>query len=509
MSILPISDKRSVIPRWRRSNTFQQAPESNAVRLRAPPVDPGSWFERSYADWLEDQGPGFLADALSAAIVEGRKGHFSELAHAVLGHGDAIPIVLQRLAARLLKHDPRPEIVNSGLQEQADPEILQRAIAYLRKRLGTMPRNPFLWHDLSYSYLMLGEREKAERAMSTALGVGKNHRLIARSASRMFVHIDKSDKALRVLASADGFRSDPWLLSAHVAVSQGISVPSKFLKNARGVLEESGVGIEKSELGMAIATEELLHGKAKKAKAFAREASLSPTENSLAQGVWLSKQLNVDIVVDDVSTTTDAYEAQAWDAYYKGDWAQTLRKSILWLEDQPFSSRPATLGSFVASTFVRDFVLCEQIARFALRTNPGDWLLTNNLTVALAEQDRTEEARRQFSQLEAPSEASPNYAVWLATNGLVEYRGGNQESGRHLYAQSYEASKSRRDRASQLLGALYQSMEEARLGDTNYAAELLTRAQSELGSVDPRERELAHAIQRQIEEMRLLRAPDK
>lgn len=501
MSILKISESRSVIPRWRRSSTFDNSPESIALTHRATSAEFQGWFDRSYRDWLEARTPGYLADALSAAIVEGQKSYFRELAMAVLDFGDAVPSALQILAKTILDPDVRAQQQDHMPQMSASPEVLARSVSHLRSRIGSMPRNAFLWHDLSYSYLLLGEIDKAERAMATSLGVSDHHRLIARSAARLFVHNKSYDRALRTLSAAPAFRYDPWLLSAHIAISQGVFKSSPHLKRAKALLDSSEMGVQTSELGMALATEELLHGKLKKAKILARNAGATTTENSLAQGVWLSRQLNSELVTEDIASAVGAFEAQAWDAYYKGDWDSTLAKSLLWLEDQPFSSRPAALGSFVASTFVRNFPLCEEIARFSLRTNPGDWLLTNNLAVALAEQDRLTEADVEFSRLEVPGEGTDFYAVWLATSGLLRYRSGDQETGRLLYARAYEASRLKRDRSAQLLSSLYQSMEEARIGDTDFAAALLKKAQDDLGPVERRDKEIVNLLQLQIAEL--------
>jgi len=473
------------VPRWRPSDRLQDSPEARPLRPRNDRVTVAHWFDTAYADWLQLKSMGALADAFSAAIVEDRSKEASMLAREIMRQrGQATP-TLQKLAEAVLDKG-RPEGGAGGARPDLKRiEVVRQAIAFFKKKTAIQPRNAFVWHDLSYNYLMLGEAEKAERAMATALAVSGHHRLITRSASRLYIHVRQPEKALSTLTLSRGFIGDPWLLSAHVAISQGSDKSSKFLKQASALFETQPGRIESSELGMALATEAFLNGRAKVAKKLAKSALIDPTENSLAQGVWISRKLNIDSMVADVSATKDAYEAQAFDAYYRGEWKSSLESALAWLRDQPFSSRPALLATFMAATFLRDFALSEEIARFSLRTNTDDWMLTNNLIVALAEQDKLQEATELFTNLRVPGTKNREYATWLATGGLIRFRSGDAEGGRALYGQSIEKSQESGDRTSELVGALYQSLEEARIGETERAAKLLMDVRDH-GSLDSR-----------------------
>ena len=499
---------RSVVPRWRPSNTFVGSPESGPLKVRSSNSPAISWFDQAYKDWLEMQSAGALADAFSAALSENKVDYIRALAKQIQRFGDRVPQVLQALAEKSLhpkeqRHDPHLQ------QRWKEVELIGRAVAFLRKKVTDQPNNAFVWHDLSYHYLMLGENEKADRAMSVALAVSRHHRLIVRSASRFFLHIKQVERALTAVSKGPGFAQDPWLLSAHIAIAQGSETSSKFLKQASLVLERRNGGIESSELGMALATEALLNGNKRVAKRLARDAVIDPTENSLAQGVWLSRRLNVDSIVDDVERAKEAYEAQAWDAYYRGDWDASLGNALKWLNDQPFSSRPAILASFIAATFLRDFQLCEEIAKFSLRTNPDDWLLTNNLVVALAEQDKVVEAEREFSRLDIPDSKDDSYATWLATSGLINFRSGDVESGRKLYSESVRLSRTKKDRTSELVGALYRSLEEARIGETGLAAQLLIEVRDGFDVKTQRSKHESHALDALNDQIRALEGARK
>lgn len=492
MTLLIGSSDRSVVPRWRQSSTFSGSPEAGPLSSRGAALKADGWAETSYSEWKLHRTAGYLADAFSASIYEGREDYKGELAKSVLEFGDRLPRYLQSFAE---------DIVNGfsgGLEvahkvkgfENFDREILSQAIRKIKGQLAFCDKNAFLWHDLGLTYTLLGEKGKAERAMVAALGLSGGHRLIARSAARFFLHEGRSDRAKEVLVRADSFSGDPWLLAAHVATSQSVGEQSRYLRKAKVLFENFDKGRTVSELGMALATEELMYGKSKAAKILARQAKDGATENAIAQGVWLSERLNISLFERRDEIANFAFEAIARDAYYKGDWDASLENSVCWLRDQPFSSNAALFSSFVASTFKQDFVLAEKIVRLGLQSSPNNWMLKNNLVVSLAEQNRVESAQSEFGSIPVPAEKSVEFPTWLATNGLLKYRSGDLSGGRSLYEKSYALLKEQRDRPLQVVAAIYQSAEESRLGYTVEASNIIRKVQADIGKGDRRTGEL-------------------
>lgn len=480
------------MPRWRQSSTFGSSPEASPVSVRGAVVISDGWADASYSDWNVHRTAGYLADAFSAAIYEDRREYKFDLAKSVIEFGDRVPRYLHSLAADIVA-------ISSGEIAKApqvkgfssfDREILSRAIRRLKSQISFSDKNAFLWHDLGLTYTLLGEKEKAERAMLASLKLSGGHRLIARSAARFFLHEGRSDRAKDTLIRADGFSGDPWLMAAHVATSQSVGEQSRYLRKAKSLFDNLDKGRTVSELGMALATEELLYGKPKAAKFLARQSKAGATENAIAQGVWLSERLNISLFERDDEIEQFAFEAIARDAYYKGDWESSLENSVCWLRDQPFSSNAALFSSFVASTFKQDFALAEQIVRLGLQSSPNNWMLKNNLVVSLAEQDKVAAAQSEFGSIPIPSEEAAEFPTWLATNGLLKYRSGDLAGGRSFYERAYALLKERKDTSLQVVSAIYQSAEESRLGYTVDASNIIRKVQIDVGKGDRRTSEL-------------------
>jgi Flp pilus assembly protein TadD len=77
-------------------------------------------------------------------------------------------------------------------------------------------------------------------------------------------------------------------------------------------------------------------------------------------------------------------------------WDQALVATRRWFEDEPFSARPAMLGSAIAASAMDDFFEAASIARRGLVSNPDDPGLINNLAFALACDGNLLEARKSF-----------------------------------------------------------------------------------------------------------------
>lgn len=484
MSLVGSESNRSVVPRWRVSSSFDQSPESSAVSLREGDIAPmDSSFYRTLQEWREGRTAGLLADLFSIAVVENRSEHLSELANEVMKLGDKIPLGLQRMALALVSDaDPSKPVVADWL-DVADSAVVSGYISSLKAKAISSPSNGFVWNDLAYAYNLIGERGKAEKAMAVALKVSSSHRLIARGASRLYLHQADPEKALDVLKRAQGFSRDPWLLSAHLAIAQASRTSSGSIDVAKRALERIGSGRQQSsELGMALATEEMWNGKLKRAKLIAREASAHATENALAQAVWMSPRLHAEVVNNDaVESATDAHEAKSWGSYYKGEWAKSVHHVVMWLRDEPYSVVPALQGSFVSATFMNDYALSQSLAEFGLRHNPDSWSLRNNLVVALAVNGDSVRAHSEFQKLTEPGAGTHDHAVWMATEGLLSYRAGNIERARSLYLAAREAFEKANDRMSQLTLAVYQSIEEAYIGNGAEAERLVRGVLKKLG----------------------------
>ena len=119
----------------------------------------------------------------------------------------------------------------------------------------------------------------------------------------------------------------------------------------------------------------------------------------------------------------------------------SIRACRAWQEEEPYSSRPAILGSYLSAIGTDDYHTSEEFARKGLTSNYEDAMVLNNLVVALVNQGKLAESEKYFVRLnqvirrQGPVENRP---VWLATNGLVAFRRGNWALGRALYFEAVE-----------------------------------------------------------------------
>ncbi|RJP31596.1 MAG: hypothetical protein C4547_15415 [Phycisphaerales bacterium] len=320
-----------------------------------------------------------------------------------------------------------------------------------------------MWVELARAYATLGLPKPAERAISIALRLARENRYVLRCAARFFIHQNDLVRAHDLLRRSDSVRADPWLLSAEIAVANAASRVSNHIRSARAMLEGRRIGpFDLSELGSALATTELEAGKTKHARRLFRRSLERPSENSIAQAAWAQRRFGVSIVDPGVLEGGSSSEATAWAKYQDGEWQLGLEHAKRWLDDQPFSSRPATFGSYIASVCLASYDECAGIARRGLMANPNNFLLLNNLTFGLAQMGQVHDAEREIGRINPEHLPEQDRVVWTATRGLVQYRLGHFETGKALYREAVQLASDRRDRRRLALASIFFAMEELR-----------------------------------------------
>lgn len=157
-----------------------------------------------------------------------------------------------------------------------------------------------------------------------------------------------------------------------------------------------------------------------------------------------------------------SYEARAWKYYYTGEWARSLKECYGWFHDEPFSSRPAVLGSFISSAALESYTASEDFAHSGLRSNPDDQILRNNLVFALASAGKIDEAEEKYNQMQPALFDTHAKITWIATGGLLEFRKGNVDHGRQKYRQAIELATGDRYVTSRALATAFWAREEFR-----------------------------------------------
>lgn len=477
-----VSDKdRRVIPRWRNFRTTADTGELDGVRVAPQMLEDGGFFGEKIRAWEEAKSVETAAELVAAALVLGRGGEAAEAARLILSStSDATPAV-QSLARTLLRPGREAEALDeAGGEAEVREEMLRLRARTLREQLVETPRNAFLWVDLARVYATLGQAVHAMRAMDRALKLLPSNRFVLRSASRLFVHLDEPDRADDMLRRREVTRVDPWVLAAEIGVATVAGRSSPFVKTARQILESAGrPPSHTAELASAIATLELEAGNLREARRLFRQSLADPNDNAVAQAGWAARRLSGIEVPPKLLEVRRSFEARAFKDFYAGWWKGALRNAENWLLDEPFSSRPAVLGSYVAMVAVEDYRLAEAFVRRGLSANRDDPVLLNNLVVALADQGSLREAESVFSKISSPGHGRAETAL-LATEGLLHFRRGELDRGRALYRMAMERAE---DEAMRARAALHLAREEI-LAGTGEAEPALRRAGVEAAGVE-------------------------
>jgi tetratricopeptide (TPR) repeat protein len=462
--------ERQVVPLWRSFDSTNGRGElASIVRAEA-----NRFSDEMVAvlaeDWKEQPGISVASDFVSVAFTLGRFDVGRGAAEFILADSSGTPTAKGVATLYLAGGQPASSKQRSAMipdPPQAAPahttiaEQLHVGVRETRRQLRFYPRNPILWSNLGRLYTSLGVRDKAAKAIQTALAMAPENRFILRAAARFFLHQGLLDRAHRLLADAACVRSDPWVLSAEIAVAAAMGRSSRNIRVGRRLLEiQRQDPFHLSELASAVGTIESLSGNLRVARPLIAFSLQQPAENAVAQAAWLHRKIGGIGLEQGV---TCSFEANAWFALRQAKWESALTESKLWQTDQPFSSRPAIFGSHVASTILDDYVEAEAFARQGLLSNPDDFILQNNLAFALALAGDASGAAGVLRGVVETSLPDQQRVFLMATRGLIAFRAGDLATGRYLYRSAIYLGK-RLNNVIEHVARLYYAMEELRAG---------------------------------------------
>ncbi len=366
-------------------------------------------------------------------------------------------------------------------------QVVREQIANIKRILADEGRQPLQWAELARNYVLIGQTEQAIRCMRIALQLAGPHRYLYRTACRLFVHADMDDEAVELVRRHPGLSADPWLLSCEIAATTVTGKTSKNIGRARKLLESGSIApAHATELAAAIASIEHEAGAVKRAKKWYAMGAVQPTANTLAQIEWAhQKDPQIGSILSSQPLHVNAGEALAWRARHDRQWESVVAYCQEWLRIEPYSSRPALLGSFyVELTGKADFTLMESISSAGLLANPRNPSLLNNRAVGRAYTGQLKGALQdvvsaieQIAHLTSAEDDGCSVPFLRATLGLIAYRSGHASLGESFYAQSLSQFLEEKDRPSFLLAALHWCREEARLGapDVSRTLELIRK----------------------------------
>jgi hypothetical protein len=464
--LLGQKEDRKVVPRLRDFNTTSLLGElSSPTSRNKPAYDFTDVLSKRFTEWQTFETIWHAADLLNTAVAANLTGQYTEVARFVLENESAAPEGLIRLSKRILGMD----LIAANPFGDESVESTRAQIHALRLRLRDEVRNAIVWTELARLYASVGQKEPAARAMYTGYKLAPTNRFVLRSAARLFLHVKDYGMSLKLLrASPSLILGDPWLVSAEIAVSSAVRGPSAFAKAAFKIAQNNGFSeFSRTELNSALGTLEMDSGKASAARKLFRASLAAPNDNSLAQAGFAEKSLGGLFIKEEKLDVPRSYEARGYFAFNREMWRQAIEFGKQWLQDQPFSTRPATFVSFVSSCILEDYGAAEASLRKALNANPGSPQLVNNLVFTLASSGRTEEAERELQKLDPANVPGLDSVTLTATRGLLLMRKKLPELGRQLYMSSMEMAHRYGAYKYEAMAAAYLAREELLAGQPN------------------------------------------
>lgn len=466
MSVLHEDKERKIIPRWRGFYTTLEIGELYPVHVlnkRRPISKDILAIKRK--EWEENRSISFAADLMSTGVAFGEEDYVKDAAEFILSNNKKLSETTKTIANHVLMIKPKEKLVDNEIESEEFTFRVRRQIHDLRMQLYDEPRNSFLWTNISRLYANLGFEEQSTHAIEVAMSLAPQNRFVLRSAARLFVHIDDYKRAHDILRYCNNVKHDPWLLAAEIAVAGTAHRTSRLTKNAKHILESMNFPpFHVSELASALSTLDFEAGNLRHGRKHLKKSLNQPTENSVAQAAWLERQFYGVRVEKSEKPPPISHEALAWDFCRKAKWNDTVVESLKWLNDQPFSSRPATLGSYISAVSLGEYEKSANIAHMGLIANPKDFTLLNNLAFALGHIGRLKDAREVFGRIRESTLSSEEKFISLATNGFLCYREGNVIEGRNLYLEALEKGKKATDEKRRASAFLWMTLEELRIG---------------------------------------------
>lgn len=462
---------RTLIPRWRLFAVTTQLGELNSVRDAVRPQLPSSGLDELVSEFGAHQTLWHAFDLLSAAFAAGQPEAAHAAAEFILARRDEAAEPVIDLALTVVGHPARAKVEATEWKDR---------VRYNRRSLVEHAADSTRWADLGLAHTILGNRQNAIRSLTVATQLAPRNRFVVRAAVRCFMHWGEPDRAQAALRIALEGNNDPWLLAADIATTVARRRRPRNVNVAKLVAEDRSIHFHHvSELATAIASLEVESGSARRAKPFLRIGMEDPTENSVAQLEWIITERNIDAPsIEHVESVPLLFEAKARDRYADGDWRQALYYATKWLNDQPFSSRPADMAAYAAA-LLQEYDVAVGFLEKAMRSNPGEPMMINNLAYFQIMANRVGDALQTFARLDGLELTEDIKLVTQATKGLLCIRTGDIDQGRHLYRRTLDQSWAKKKRELRVLAMLNLAREERRLTNIDEAQKLLDTARQE------------------------------
>ena len=454
------SNTRHTIPRWNAINTSVVLGEMDSYTIMPKILNQS---RKSDLELLLDEWDHNQSLPLAVEIVSANRFIESNI---------DISNVLQFIANLESSGTKLPALVKDLIVEEGDSTVerilplnYRENINKTKKALAQFPRNPLMWSELGREYLVSGEIKKSEKALHIALNLAPNNRTIVRAVARLYIHTGDLDKARYYLDNCDLVNVDPWVLASEIALLNQMKKSSRLIKRGREMLlNQSYSPLALSELASELSTMDFASGNSKQGKRKLQIVQNHLHENAYAQLIWVSKNVyNLSPLIAEVPSPSCNFEAIAKSNYFMGKWDKAFQYAGKWLEYQPFSRKPALLGSYIAADLIGDIKKAYDAIYCGLKSNPNDSAIVNNYIYISILMNDFSTAQSYMKKASAQFDISADVLL-TATNGLLLYRTGHPEAGLAKYKEAIAIANRQNNDVLQCKAVIYLAREEKRIG---------------------------------------------
>ncbi|MCW2366575.1 tetratricopeptide (TPR) repeat protein [Sphingobium sp. B7D2B] len=438
------SNERQVLPRWR---TLPNTPahELKSAQRRSLPT-PVVDIHRSSESrrWSGAKTVETACEMMELSILLGNEATGEEAAIWILRNKERVQPDAVRLA-RCITGEVKPhEATNYSGSWISNHAGRSRLIGSLKKLLLEHPRDAISYTELSRLYFLSGQHRQAQAALEMALRLAPDNRFVLRSAAQLFESLRDPERALAYIWRSDAVKGDPWVQAAEIALADRCDKsPRHGTKRLNELLTVEEGQLWTSELAAGLASLEFKNAsKLRRVRRLLQNSANRPTENSLAQILWLEEHSGVSVHAQSLATQiTAAHEAQARVYYDERNYVGARKESMAWLNDQPFSIDAAREVMFTSGIHLGDYSTAASVGIDALKIHPRDPSLINAQFHALAMAGDIDGATQMFAKLEEFRSNRDIVPYIHAGRGLLAFLTKDPIHGRLHYEKAVEAAR--------------------------------------------------------------------
>lgn len=459
MTASQVSGKlRSVVPRWR---SFLNTPTIETTPLKLftdhPPILRDQ-FEDVLKLWRISAQPHDFVDIMDAGIACGDRRIAAEGARRIMANKALFQDRVIEQAFQIIENKTKYVPHSRTPIDEQNVEHLRAKIARMKIVVRDSPRNSLGHVEIARLYARLGQFDKAEEHLDAAIAISPDDRFVLRALTRFYTMLDEPTEALRRLWATPAIVGDPWIQSAELAAAllakRGTRHAHKVGKYA---VRNRITSRELSELTAGWLTKQFEEGVASRVVVRSLAPALvSPTENALAQGVWLVDHMGREFrqSFPSVNFEPDAHEAKAMALEEEEKYVEAEGHMRKWFIDQPFQARSSICLSHLYFAYLQKYEEALDIAQQGLILHPNEWSLHNTAVISSCMLGKIDRAYQHLKNLERFQGGEVECYI-SAARGMIDFQKGDFDSGYENYLEAARLSKIRKSPDLVLLSFLY------------------------------------------------------